>query len=456
MVRYRLLMPDDELPGSKVHGGDPPTRPALPETDETLLAEPAVETPTIDLETLIGEILRAPDHRLEIEKTVGEGGMAQVEAAVDQGLQRRIARKIISGQLSSRDDAIKLFLREAQISSQLDHPAIVPVHEVGRAEDGRVFFTMKLVDGRPLHELAAELPAGRLDSDDVQRLLEIAIRVCEALEFAHSRGVIHGDVKPSNVMVGEFGAVYLLDWGLARLKNEARAQVHPVLAESRLTGSGGTPAFMAPEQARHDVIDERTDVFLLGGLLFYCLTRSEPYPQGEVAAVMEVAQRGAWNETALGDASPELRRIVRRAMAKAPTDRYQSVAAMRRELRTLLLGGSDLPRRRVAAGEHIIREGEDAQEVYVLEAGRVRVYKTIQGEDLDLREMGEGEVFGEMAILTSSPRTASIVALEDCVLRVITGETLERELGGMKPWLAVLTKALAEKLREREEADAGS
>ena len=137
-------------------------------------------------------------------------------------------------------------------------------------------------------------------------------------------------------------------------------------------------------------------------------------------------------------------------MAFLPDDRYQTVAELRADLKAFLRGGTEFPRREVKAGEHVVRQGEHGDEVYVVESGRVRVYQEIDGRTIDRRELGPGDAFGEMAILTSSLRTASVIALEDCVFRIVTADILEREMLGMKPWLAAITRALARNLLDRE------
>lgn len=405
------------------------------------------------IEALIRDVLPVAESRLRSAGPLAEGGMGRVDVVVDLALQRRIARKMIVPRLRDVARAVRLFLREAQITGQLDHPAIVPVHDVGVDREGRLFFTMKLVEGESLKDVVARLPEGRLDPQQLQELLENVIKIADALDFAHSRGVIHGDVKPDNVMVGAFGEVYLMDWGLARIQPQALTKTSPALREREGQVLAGTPGFMAPEQALGEPIDERTDVFLLGALIYYCLVRHRPYEGDDSTQVLASARAARWEPIHEGAraVSPDLVRIVSKAMARSPDDRYPSVAELRGELKLFLHGGAEFPRREVAAGEHIIREGENGSEVFVLESGRVQVYQTVKGKTIDRREMGPGEVFGEMAILTDSPRTASVIALEDCVLRVVTGEILEREMGGMKPWLAALTKALARNLREREE-----
>jgi eukaryotic-like serine/threonine-protein kinase len=434
---------------------DASTRPdgAAPELSnaETRLWQGEPEEP---LHELIEQVLPAPDGRLLPRRQLGAGGMAEVEVALDVALQRRVARKVLAPRLRGDAFAVRLFLREAQITAQLDHPAIVPVHELGLDPSGRLYFTMKLVRGVTFTEWTRRLPADNLESHHLLDLLELVGRLCDSLAFAHDRGVIHGDVKPDNVMVGTYGEVYLMDWGLARLKDGAATRTSEALRAGERESAGGSPAFMAPEQARGGAVDERTDVFALGCLLYYALAGCPPYQADTAVGVLAKAREARYHplaERAGRSAPPELERIVARAMAPEPADRFPTVAALHDELKAFQRGGAEYPVRAVERGEHIIREGESGDEVFILASGRVLVYRTVDGERVPLSELGPGEVFGEMAILTSSPRTASVVALEDCVLRVITGEILDREVHGLKPWMAALTRTLAHRLLERRE-----
>ncbi|HVS13233.1 MAG TPA: cyclic nucleotide-binding domain-containing protein [Thermoanaerobaculia bacterium] len=407
-----------------------------------------------ELHELIEQVLPTPDGRLLARRKLGRGGMAEVEVALDVALQRRVAKKLLLPRLRGDAFAVRLFLREAQITAQLDHPAIVPVHELGLDPGGRLYFTMKLVAGATFTAWTRDLPTDALEAHHLQDLVEIVVRLCDALAFAHDRGVIHGDVKPDNVMVGAFGEVYLMDWGLARLEAGASTRTSDALRAGDGESAGGSPAFMAPEQARGGALDARTDVFALGALLYYALAGCPPYQADTALRVLAKAREARYQPLAARagrEAPPELERIVARAMAPEPEDRFPTAAALRDELKAFQRGGAEYPIREVARGDHIIREGESGHEVYILASGRVEVYRTIDDERVSLREMGPGEVFGEMAILTSSPRTASVVALEDCVLRVITGELLDREIHGLKPWMATLTRALAHRLLEEDE-----
>jgi serine/threonine protein kinase len=225
--------------------------------------------------------------RYQLLEHVARGGMGVVYAALDETLDRRVALKVLDVPAANGDLARRLN-REARVLARLEHPGIVPVHDVGTLADGRVFYTMKFVEGQRLDkhiEAVTSLPDR----------LRLFLRICDAVAFAHARGVLHRDLKPANVMVGAFGEVLVMDWGLAKILRKESAEaaeddpeatiLHAPIASdgpadatqaTQVTGQGtvlGTPGFMSPEQARGDVahVDERSDIFSLGAVLrFLC------------------------------------------------------------------------------------------------------------------------------------------------------------------------------------------
>lgn len=248
--------------------------------------------------------------RYRVVREISRGGMGTVFVAIDELLGREVALKIINPEI---EDPVTLgrIEREAKALARLEHPAIIPVHDAGRLADGRFFYVMKLVRGRPLDEAMREL--------SLAELLRIFARICEAMAFAHSRGVVHRDLKPSNVLVGEFGEVLVADWGIARITEDPERSGEREQFPDRAfdTGVGqalGTPGFMAPEQQRGDgsVIDERTDVFALGVTLReiarFAGSRSRRKPRA-------------------------LEAIATRASSPEPDDRYQSVASLAEDVR---------------------------------------------------------------------------------------------------------------------------
>src|SRR5580692_6526079 len=228
--------------------------------------------------------------RYRLLERVARGGMGVVYAAEDENLERRVALKVLDVPGTDGDLANRL-MREARVLARLEHPGIVPVHDVGTLADGRVFYTMKFVEGQRLDKFIEGV-------ESMQDRLRVFLRICEAVAFAHARGVLHRDLKPANVMVGSFGEVLVMDWGLAKiLRSDVQNVADPdatVLERPKqpseesdstkssvVTGHGtvmGTPGYMSPEQARGEVevLDARSDIFSLGALLRFTLTQKTP------------------------------------------------------------------------------------------------------------------------------------------------------------------------------------
>jgi serine/threonine protein kinase len=264
------------------------------------------------------EVADAPDltgTKYEIVERIGQGGMGTVYRARDRELARDVALKVIRLPEASPDIGARM-VREARTLARLEHPGIVPVHDVGTLPDGRVFYAMKFVRGAPLDALPVASLAERL------RIVE---RLCEAVAFAHAHGVVHRDLKPQNVMVGPFGEVLVMDWGVAKLTGDARRSLGSALAtseDSPDTGHGivlGTPGYMAPEQAAGDGsrVDARADVYAVGAIL------------------RDLVQAG--KDKAEHPARP-LRAIIQKAMAVDPNARYADVTALARDVAAFRAG----------------------------------------------------------------------------------------------------------------------
>jgi tetratricopeptide (TPR) repeat protein len=237
---------------------------------------------------------------------LGVGGMGEVYRCGDDALHRDLAIKILKAELYGNADAEQRFLREARLTGSLQHPGVVPVHHLGRLADGRPCYTMKLVRGRTLADLLRDEPHG---PERLPRLLAIVEKACQAVACAHSKGVIHRDLKPGNVMAGEFGEVQVMDWGLAKelarveptvSPGEATEDVETVGRSEEAAGLSragvalGTPSYMPPEQAAGDwdIVDERADVFALGAVLCQVLTGRPPYRGADRDDLLRRARRG--------------------------------------------------------------------------------------------------------------------------------------------------------------------
>ncbi|MBX3207824.1 MAG: cyclic nucleotide-binding domain-containing protein [Labilithrix sp.] len=438
-----------------------------------LSAPPSQREVIVPSAATVGSVLehvrKAPAERLEVEARLASGGMGSIDVAIDHALDRRIAIKTLHPHLRSDDQTVRMFLREARLTGLLDHPHIVPVYDLGERASGQLFFAMKLVEGQTLAALIRALPRGVLETATLYTLLDVFAKVCDALAFAHSRGVLHCDVKPANVMVGEFGQVFLMDWGIARLvaadvapasrvsSGGAGANAAPRAARApSLTDNSviGTPGYMSPEQARGDrkKLDVRSDVFLLGALLYEILTHRPPYVSSDRSETLALAAAGTFPSPrkVAGDVAVplELERIVLRAMAKAPEQRYASVAALKEDVVRFMRGGAEFPRRSFQPGEAIVREGEPGDAAYIIVEGRCEVRKQTPSGTQTLQTIEPGAVFGEMAILTGGSRTATVVAVEATTVLVITSHVLEHEMAALKPWMATLLKSLASRFRD--------
>ena len=305
--------------------------------------------------------------RYAFEGELGRGGMGVVYRVRDLDLQRTLAMKVAGAgeeQIPVDPALLTRFLDEAQVTGQLDHPGIVPLHELGIDPQGRVYFTMRLVKGQHLGEVIRLVRAGSPEWT-LERALGVLVKACEAMAYAHSKGVVHRDLKPANVMTGRFGEAYVMDWGLAKVRGRATGPppdaaqtarsvvrvAHPGegAADGLVTMHGavfGTPLYMAPEQARGQVdqVDQRSDVYSMGALLYHLLAGHPPYvPPDTLASASTVLQwviEGA--PRPLREAAPrapaDLAAICERAMSREPADRYQDMLPLAEDLRRYLQG----------------------------------------------------------------------------------------------------------------------
>jgi len=289
--------------------------------------------------------------RYVVTGALGKGGMGEVLLVWDDDLGRELAAKVVRGK--SAGQLMARLVLEARVTGQLEHPNIVPVHELGTADDGRAFFTMQRVQGDTLSDVLRRDPPPSL-----VEALNIFQKICDALRFAHDRGVIHRDLKPDNIMVGQFGEVQVMDWGLAKVLGATEEPLVAGADSSTLTqvssgGSGsqtldgsimGTPAYMSPEQADGLIgqLDQRTDVYALGAILYEILTGQPPFRGSSALEILQQVRSGSLmppTRRAPERAIPwELEVVVLQAMAQAPQARYQDVGALSADVERFLAG----------------------------------------------------------------------------------------------------------------------
>lgn len=291
-----------------------------------------------------------PDERYEVEEQLGEGGYGRVVGARDRHLQRSVAIKVIDVE----SEEAQAFLAEAVVAGRLEHPNIVPTYDVGLSDELGVYYTMKRFGGRTLKDVLVDPDVSQ------RRLLDAFTQVCRAVAYAHERGVVHTDLKPENVLLGERNEVQVADWGLAIVVDGQGVSHRP-------EDAFGTPRYMAPEQITDDVpLDERADVWSLGVMLYEMLTRRVPFDGVDEEEILEAVLSDVPVSPSARVASvpKELSAICLRALEKSRTTRYPTVNALLDDLEAFLDGRRDAERReRIAkrAAAKVTRALADAE-----------------------------------------------------------------------------------------------
>ena len=336
-----------------------------PSVDDTIQAS-GPGSPT-SAETLRGEHphgsvddMPIGHQRYQFGPLLGRGGMGDIMLATDMQISRDVAIKRMR---DVRHGSISRFLREARIQGRLEHPAIVPVHEIAADDEGHPYFVMKRLTGTTLHDILHQQKQVSLEStattkNSRSRLLRAFADVCLAVEFAHTRGVIHRDLKPANIMLGDFGEVYVLDWGVARVQgeDEAPGSLDPSPAVAGATEAGavlGTIGYMPPEQLRGLAVDRRADVYALGCILFEILAGQPLHDPTVLTAVFEEYDPRPSVRAPHREVPPELDTLVASAAAADPAKRPPTARDLSDRVQRYLDGDRDVVQRRRLAREQI-------------------------------------------------------------------------------------------------------
>ncbi len=315
----------------------------------------------ITLQAIAAPAAATPDlpGRYERVRHLAKGGMGEIHLAHDQQLQRHVALKVMTPKVAASPSLARRFTQEALVLGRLDHPHIVPIHDLGTDAAGQNYYAMKYVRGTTLKDVLNGLRQGQanvVDRYPLHQLLRIYQKICDAVAYAHAKGIIHRDLKPANIMLGEYGEVFVMDWGLAKILNQPEeAPAHAAAEEGTGTEGGtrygtvmGTPGFMAPEQAegRLEAINQRTDIYSLGAILYHILTLRAPFTGGGPEVLAQVKAGQITPPAKLADQPnaavlvhcPERRvpealaAVAMEALACDPAKRYPAVEALQRDI----------------------------------------------------------------------------------------------------------------------------
>ena len=318
----------------------------IPPKDGRTLVMGSVPAPAAQENPALGELLAAlpvkPQKRYRFLRSIGFGGMKTVLLVHDGDTDRNVAMAMMPDfkERSSYDQ--ERFIKEALLTAKLEHPNIVPIHDIGVDSSGSPYFTMKYLHGQSLETLLRKLKKGDPEAVSrygLERLMQIFTKICYAIEFAHSRGICHLDLKPGNISLGEYGEVQVIDWGLARPFNTVERNISQVLPDGRHAVSG-TPGYMSPEQIHNSLdipVGARSDIYSLGGILYAILTLSAPLENYELDETFRRTVSGNLPKPSV--IAPEerhvpaaLEAICLKAMAPRITDRYRSIMELREDI----------------------------------------------------------------------------------------------------------------------------
>lgn len=370
-----------------------------------------------------------------------KGGVSRIYFLHDEILHRPVAMKALDGNRGRPVQELGL-LKEAIITGQLTHPGIPPVYDLWMSPSGECRFSMKKIEGRTLSDIVATAPPGERTAAQFESQLQIVIRVCDALSFAHYRGVLHRDVKPSNVMAGDHGEVFLMDWGCAFVHTdstfERRIHLPQALTEalkSQEDAIVGTPSFMAPEQVYGTGrgLGPRSDVYLLGGLLYFVLTgfaprAKQPSARDAIRSALDGFVHNPFSAAPHAELPAKLMEVARKALDPVPQNRYQSAQAFQEALRDVLRDGMWLGSVCASNGDVIYTEGDEADAVYMISRGKVQMFNSDRGVNTQVKLLGAGEVFGEAAFYTDGLREQSVHAVGNTVLLRVPKKVFEQIL----------------------------
>ncbi|MBF0431151.1 MAG: protein kinase [Fibrobacteria bacterium] len=396
-------------------------------------------------------------NRYLFQKDLGAGGMAKVKSIFDTSLNRQIAGKELRKKNVNNELLVKTFINEAKLISYLDHPGVASIFDTFLNEEGIPCYTMKLVEGQTLDDLLKDPQTGKRRALPVATSLDIFVKICETLAYAHHKGVIHLDLKPANIMIGNYGEVVVMDWGSARLYDvkpyqeyigkKAGNQDVPVLESENKNFILGTFQYMSPEHfiKKREELTPASDIFSAGIILYRMLTGLHPFPAKnfEDAKNIILKKHPPMVHKLRSDVQRMLSMICAKMMKKNIPNRFRDGGEVLAIMKKFMDSGQTFFSRSYKAGEVIFREGDVGDFAFIIESGRVEILKLHEGKHKALAILEKNQIVGELAIFSQCSRTASARALEETTIRILGRAEVEKELDKISPWVGRMISTLS-------------
>ena len=404
--------------------------------------------------------------RYESLGLLGEGAVWRVERVYDAHLGRVVARKTLREELVDQPVSIRAFVHEARILASLDHGGVIPIFDAHLNEAGLPVYTMREISGRSLMQvLQMDRRTARVEPLSLGRTLKIWIQLCQAVGHAHTRGVVHLDLKPQNIIVLPHDEVVLVDWGAASIYDPDRYALAQSRAEAFLPLEVrefqsdefivGTPRYMSPEQtlSARSSLGPASDIFSLGVLFYQMLTGEIPFRGDSLEELLFHIRETPVAEPRerVPGIHVRLAELVMQMLEKDPEQRPCDLGMVLQELESFRGLGGAFPLRHFEAGRPVFLEGEDARSAFVIVEGEVEIWTEQIGTRQVLGRHVAGETFGELALFSGEPRSASATALAATSLREISRSALEAETGGLSPWVRSMLSGIVERFVDRSD-----
>ncbi len=394
----------------------------------------------------------------------GSGGLADVDCMFDTWLNRVDAVKKLKDRSKRDKHLVKAFITESRMMAFLNHPNIIPIYDISKDSHNNLRYTMKAIEGKSLCSIMdLNLSSNNHNQETITQYIDIFKTLCNTMAYVHDKGVIHLDLKPENIMIGLYGDVLIVDWGNASLYNKEpyHKYIKKFTNDIKLAKLDhedqdiilGTPTYMSPEQTNtpRDMLTPASDIFSLGLILYKMLTGTHPFPvDQETGDIMkEVCNSSIEAPNHLRAETPkELSRICMKMLEKDVDKRYNNLNNVVKEINRFQASGSEFTVKTYQKGDIVFNEGDSGKYAFNILSGSVEVYKTIGGGKRVLAVLGQGNIVGELALLTDNPRSATVMALEDTKIQVLKEEKIKKELSKLNPWVENMITGLSSRFTQ--------